>query len=280
MNHKNTLDLVEAAPLLYRLHGTKTGWPIGYGFQCGDGWFDILLQLSQKIEVDLQAMRDRFASAPMEDLPHALQVKEKFGGLRFYMNLQSERWADWIREAEVEAFKTCERCGAPGAMHIRGGFLQTLCPTCAKREGFVLAELEEPEEEIDAGIRGLRLRVSPVLKARKERHAPKGKARAAFMAARPLLLLNPRSPANLEIAFPRTARPVMERLADRLEAELRRLVKAGLPLDALPIVTRFTCSNVEIEPGTIPAEAEAEFDAAITEALVVLSGTVELDEGA
>ncbi len=273
MNEKNTAALIKAAPLLYRLYGTDSGWPMRWGFSCHDGWFDILLDLSRKIEAELQAMQA--AGTPADALPHALQVKEKFGGLRFYINRQSEQWTDWIKEAEAEAFKTCERCGAPGAMYERRGYLQTMCQLCAKRESFKLADLEEAEQEIDTGDSAVRLRVAPLLKTPEKRYAQKGETRAAFMAARPLLLLNPRSPANLEIAFPHEARPVMERLADRMEAELKRIVEAGLPLDALPVVKclathKKTSLDVQIEPGTIPQEAEQEFDAAITEAVVAL----------
>lgn len=287
MNEKNTAALVAAAPMLYRLYGTDTGWPMKWGFSCRDGWFQILMRLSERIEADLQAMRE--AGTPAEKLPHALQVKEKFGGLRFYMDRQSEKWTDWIKEAEAESLETCEWCSAPGTLYERRGYMQTMCDLCARREGFKLAEIEEPAQEIDIGDPAVRLRVAPLLKAPEKRYAQKGEARAAFMAARPLLLLNPRSPTNLEIAFPHEVRPVMEHLADRMEAELKRLVDAGLASDALPIVTCFathkkTGLDVQIEPDTIPEEAEQEFDAATVEALVALTtlagGVVELDEDA
>lgn len=160
MNEKNTQALVAAAPLLYRLYGTDTGWSIKYGFDCGDGWFDILLGLSRKIEPELQAMLS--AGKRQRDLPHATQVKEKFGGLRFYLDNQSQQWTDWIREAEDAADKTCERCGVPGVMHRRRRFLQTLCPKCAKAEGFDPVELVSEEEnttdegggDFDSAVKG------------------------------------------------------------------------------------------------------------------------------
>ena len=42
-----------------------------WGFECGDGWYDLIYQLSK----DLMATCDKV---------RAVQVKEKFGGLRFY----------------------------------------------------------------------------------------------------------------------------------------------------------------------------------------------------
>lgn len=97
-------------------------------------------------------------------------------------------------------------------------------------------------------------------------------ARAAFVAARPLLLLNPRSPA-VEIAVPPERLPAVERMADRMEAELQRLVDAGQSLDELPIVrgirVEYGHLNIDVEPESflsLPKAAQAEFDAALYEA--------------
>ena len=70
-----------------------------------------------------------------------LQVKEKFGGLRFYTayvtGIDEKVRAtldDMIREAEEQAEQTCEICGAPGRPR-EGGWIKTLCDACdAKRE--------------------------------------------------------------------------------------------------------------------------------------------------
>lgn len=142
MNQKNTLALVEAAPLLYRLYGaTDSGWSIQYGFSCGDGWFNILLDLSRMIEADLQAMRG--SGVPVDKLPHALQVKEKLGGLRFHMNQLSEAWLERIRGAEADAFKTCELCGQPGTLGVHHGWWATLCPLHRMLSGHIPGGLGE-----------------------------------------------------------------------------------------------------------------------------------------
>lgn len=125
MNEGNTLALVAAAPLLYRLHGdTKTGWSIRRGFECGDGWFDLIMRLSVKIEADLRSMLAE--GKRRQDLPCVHQVKEKFGTLRFYMS-QPAQWREWIAEAEAESARTCELCGAAGALSVRGGWDSTMC---------------------------------------------------------------------------------------------------------------------------------------------------------
>lgn len=264
MNEKNTLALIAAAPLLYRHCGDKAyAYPIKYGIECGDGWFDLLMRLSVKIEADLQAM----LTEGQQDLPCVLQVKEKFGALRFAMNHPAQ-WREWIAEAVKASGQTCERCGLPGSSHIRSGFIKTLCPAHAEQEGFEPIELPKPEEVV---INGVRCRLAPVVRSR---HALDTQARAAFLSARPLLLLNPRSPASVEISAPEAGLPIIERMADRMEAELDRLVEAGLTSQELPIMTRIAVIKgglaVDILPGTLPKAAKAEFDDAITEAVVAL----------
>jgi len=89
-----------------------------FGFSVGDGWFPILKEL-------LEALKP-IAPSNFE----ILQVKEKFGGLRFYVGGDySARVEELILAAETEASDTCETCGKPGK--LRGeAWLATLCDEC------------------------------------------------------------------------------------------------------------------------------------------------------
>lgn len=59
------------------------------------------------------------------------QVKEKFGGLRFYIGEGTKAVFDRIDEAESESYRTCETCGRPGK--LRGsGWVFTACDKCAE----------------------------------------------------------------------------------------------------------------------------------------------------
>lgn len=60
------------------------------------------------------------------------QVKEKFGGLRVYVNNGTEAALAAINAAELLARKTCQACGAGGATLRTGGWARTLCDGCAK----------------------------------------------------------------------------------------------------------------------------------------------------
>jgi len=85
---------------------------------CRDGWFDIIWNLCEEIE----AMR-----------PTVLQIKEKFGGLRFYASFPkdySEQGWEVIREAEKQSSETCEECGQPGEFRVRNGWRLTACDKC------------------------------------------------------------------------------------------------------------------------------------------------------
>lgn len=84
----------------------------------GPGWGDILKRLIEDLfELGWDG--------------HVLQVKEKFGGLRFYVGSGSEAIHARIGDAESESNRTCEQCGAPGK--VQGKFwLKTLCDEHAK----------------------------------------------------------------------------------------------------------------------------------------------------
>ena len=55
------------------------------------------------------------------------QVKEKFGGLRFYINSGSDEIHQRILQAEKESYETCEVCGKHGELRKDVGWYFTLC---------------------------------------------------------------------------------------------------------------------------------------------------------
>ena len=79
----------------------------------GPGWHDILTRL----------INDLFELGWDGQV---LQVKEKFGGLRFYVGSASNAVYERIRNAENESLEACEQCGKPGQIRD-GGWLKTLC---------------------------------------------------------------------------------------------------------------------------------------------------------
>jgi hypothetical protein len=107
--------LCKAFPNLYQdrrtdMRQTAMCW----GFP-GDGWFDLLWRLSNKLE-------------PLGVV--ATQVKEKYGTLRFYVAYGSAEAHAAIEAAEAESAVTCEVCGQPGKLVSDHGWYTTLCERC------------------------------------------------------------------------------------------------------------------------------------------------------
>ena len=95
------------------------------GFECGDGWFDIIYDLSRNIEIQLKEEPRNIAEQFAVE-----HVKEKFGTLTYYAHMESEAISRLIREARAKSAITCESCGKPG--NLRSGLRQqTLCGLCA-----------------------------------------------------------------------------------------------------------------------------------------------------
>jgi hypothetical protein len=123
MNEKNTKYLLEKYPKLYSQHKLSPQETcMCWLFCCGDGWIQIIDNLSEKIiEIDPEI--------------EAVQVKEKFGGLRFYINGAKKETADeiytLIHKAESESLKTCEKCGNKENAKLRDdSWIFTLCDKC------------------------------------------------------------------------------------------------------------------------------------------------------
>lgn len=151
MNEENTRILGDTFPRLYRdLRRDKPQQPIGRGFECGDGWFQLIFDLSTNIEKVASKLGIDPAS---DDWPEALQVKEKFGGLRYYIRtaepdeLEVEKAGEMIsvrpisgnveiqslcRDAEKNSLTICEDCGALGTFRRRG-WVRVTCDSCEEK---------------------------------------------------------------------------------------------------------------------------------------------------
>ena len=106
--------------------GKKLGLPIGASFS--GGWYDILYQLCEKIEEDLkQYPNPNFCFE---------QIKEKYGGARFYISSTppNSKINDYINEAEQESYETCEQCGSKEDVElISQGWWRTICNKCNRK---------------------------------------------------------------------------------------------------------------------------------------------------
>lgn len=144
-------------PLIFRDRNEDPSKTCMYwGFECGDGWYNIIDVLcaniqnhidnvadqrkwAEKFNAELAEAKDddfenwddwksrepRVVPEPVEQVV-AIQVKEKFGGLHFYYMGGD----DYIRALEAMAesmsYRTCEECGNPGTS-TEGGWISVLC---------------------------------------------------------------------------------------------------------------------------------------------------------
>lgn len=95
------------------------------GFAVGEGWWPILESLCANIQSWIDWKNKQSEVVPQVTVE---QIKEKFGGLRFYYEGGDEHISGMVRMAEAWADHSCEECGAPGTSGGRG-WIKTLCPT-------------------------------------------------------------------------------------------------------------------------------------------------------
>lgn len=95
------------------------------GFAVGAGWWPIIESLCANIQQYLD-----WKNREAEVVPQVVveQIKEKFGGLRFYYQGGDDQISGMVRMAEAWAGHSCEDCGAPGTRRS-GGWVRTLCDT-------------------------------------------------------------------------------------------------------------------------------------------------------
>ena len=142
------LRIVERVPRLFR-----TGYPKCWS-DLPDGWTDV----AGRLFADLDAMMSDAEAAKFL----VVQVKEKYAGLRVYWELGGRgttvidavsasglgrfesgpanptdlftRIRARVRQAELEASVTCQKCGASGATAGGSNLIITLCEACRAKQ--------------------------------------------------------------------------------------------------------------------------------------------------
>ena len=151
---KNLDDLIEEYPEFFKVEERATGdgpkMPfVLFGFECGNGWYTIIATLIKWIKFNVEN----------NDYPMIIvdQVKEKFGGLRFYYEFEpfdehewksyrkkdtDEEKIEWLAKAsqkidgaidlaESLAYRTCEVCGSTDEVTTEGPrWIVTKCKKC------------------------------------------------------------------------------------------------------------------------------------------------------
>lgn len=120
MNPKLDKALCEKYPLIFaKRNGLPSETLMSFGFECGDGWYNIIDALCNCIQTYIKY-------APNIPQVVALQVKEKYGTLRFYIHGGDPYIDGMITMAEAISGRTCEICGNPGKI-MGESWLKTRC---------------------------------------------------------------------------------------------------------------------------------------------------------
>jgi hypothetical protein len=96
--------------------------------EIGSGWNTLVYTLCNAIDSYLENVNPYRERKKLEKVPQVVvvQIKEKFGGLRFYYDGGDEYVRGLCDMAERTSYVTCEQCGNPGV--LRGGYwMHTAC---------------------------------------------------------------------------------------------------------------------------------------------------------
>lgn len=108
-----------------RIKKMKTPFEL-FNIECGKGWESLYKPIFEYIENYNQDKTE-------EEQIIVTQVKEKFGGLRFYVNYHTDELLEMINNAEDESYLICETCGSKENVGQTGGWIETICYNCVKK---------------------------------------------------------------------------------------------------------------------------------------------------
>jgi hypothetical protein len=96
------------------------------GFAIGSGWWPIIEALCSNIQHYLDWINKNHEKHPVVEQVVVAQIKEKFGGLRFYYDGGDAEISGMVRMAESWAGHSCEDCGSPATKQTRG-WIKNVC---------------------------------------------------------------------------------------------------------------------------------------------------------
>jgi len=125
----------ELEPIIYHgKNGKPSQYPIAmFGLECRSGWYETILQLILDIKIHLEENRESYPEFVKEITVD--QIKEKFGGLRFYTNYSDKTIDTLISEAEEKCWRICEFCGSTEDIGHTTGWITTICKKCHDSDG-------------------------------------------------------------------------------------------------------------------------------------------------
>lgn len=99
---------------------------IQFGIECGLGWYELV----ESITVKLQHYNENCLC--QDDWIWPLQIKEKYGELRYYTSFSTDDIYEVIELATAASRSICEECGQPGEVFGKT-WIYTRCKDCREK---------------------------------------------------------------------------------------------------------------------------------------------------
>ena len=128
MNQEHANKIITDFPKLFKNIDNLQASLMAFGFECGDGWYNLIYDTTKRIYELASA-----AGIIDEEWLYVVQVKEKFGGLRYYLAGGAPEYIQKvIEEAESRSYQICEYCGAEENVEIDETqyWMRSLCQVC------------------------------------------------------------------------------------------------------------------------------------------------------
>ena len=136
MNPELTERLFAEFPELFRgRHLPVTQNLMGFGFECEDGWHDLIHQFATDITTHA-------TEAGLN--PLAVQVKQELGTLRFRVDQADAHIHSLCAAAERQSCTVCERCGAQGQLRYHRRRLFACCDEHAPPGSWIAVQQPPP----------------------------------------------------------------------------------------------------------------------------------------
>ncbi|KAK0479233.1 hypothetical protein IW261DRAFT_168422 [Armillaria novae-zelandiae] len=90
------------------------------GLLCERGWEGLIREICEKLKGTDAVF---------------IEIKEKFGQLRVYVENGVKETERYLREMEEKSAKVCEECGEAGNLANSDGWLFATCEECANEDG-------------------------------------------------------------------------------------------------------------------------------------------------
>lgn len=96
-----------------------------FGIECDSGWYQLLYDLFTELNNNVKQLQSETSYTVV--YPQMMQIKEKFGGLRFYVDSATDEQYKIISKYEHLSYHICEICGKKGKLRNVFGWYITLC---------------------------------------------------------------------------------------------------------------------------------------------------------